>query len=216
MIRGPDSQFRDRLFFFPEMNPTQANEIKAGVDLGRVRALVEPVLPAHGVSLVELEWATDQGGWVLRLTIERPGSTDRGGGVTLADCADVSRDVSAALDAQEEVIPHHYNLEVSSPGVERPLRTEAEFARFSGQLAKVKLARPAPDGQRVLRGALDQAPAGQVAVIVDGKRIAVPFADVVEAHLVFEIGAQPKKKNASSKGGAKQSPKPTGRSQRSS
>ncbi len=174
---------------------SQTSEIKAGVDLGRVRALVGPVLSAHGVVLVDVQWETDRAGWVLRLTIEREGSTDQSGGVTLDDCADVSRDTSAVLDA-EDIIPHHYHLEVSSPGLERPLRTPAEIARFAGRTAKVKLARPAPDGQRVLRGALDPAPDGLVAVIADGKRVEVPFADVAEAHLVFELTPQPKKKAA--------------------
>ena len=90
-------------------------------------------------------------------------------------------------------MPHHYNLEVSSPGIDRPLRSAAEIARFSGRTAKLKLSRPAPDGQRVLRGSLDAAPEGRVAVIVDGKRIEVPYGDVAEANLVFELAAQPKK-----------------------
>ena len=62
-------------------------------------------------------------------------STDGGGGVTLDDCAEVSRDASAVLDV-EDIIPHHYNLEVSSPGLDRPLRTPAEFARFAGKTAR--------------------------------------------------------------------------------
>ena len=159
-----------------------------GVDLARIREAIAPVLSAHGISLVDLAWLTEQGGWVLRVTIEREGSVERGGGVTLDDCADVSREVSALLDADDPIAPH-YNLEVSSPGVDRPLRTEAELARFVGQTAKVKLSRPAPDGQRLLRGALAEAPAGRVAVIVDGKRVEVAFADV----------AQPKKGKASTR-----------------
>jgi ribosome maturation factor RimP len=167
-------------------------EIKAGVDLARVRAAVAPVLSAHGVVLVDLEWLTDRSGWVLRLTIEREGSTAH---VTLDDCAEVSRDTSAVLDV-EDLVPHRYHLEVSSPGLDRPLRTEAEIARFSGKMVKVKLSRPTPDGQRVLRGVLDPAPPGHVAVVADGKRVEVPFADVAEARLVFELVSQPKKQHA--------------------
>jgi ribosome maturation factor RimP len=195
------------------MNQSTENEqeIKAGVDLARLRAAVAPVVSAHGVVLVDLEWQTDRAGWVLRITIEREGishpggrpgalADDAGGGVTLDDCADVSRAVSEmldgidSLDAEHPIIPQHYHLEVSSPGLDRPLRTQAEFARFAGKSAKVKLGRPAPDGQRLLRGTLDRAPEGRVAVLVDGKRVEVPFADIVEAHLVFELTAQPKKK----------------------
>jgi len=168
------------------------------IDLDCIRAAVGPVLTTHGVVLVDVEWFTDQGTWTLRLTIEREGlgdSTDPSGGVSLDDCADVSRDVSPVLDAEElaEVIPHHYSLEVSSPGLERRLRTEADFRRFRGKLSRVKLAKPAPDGQRLLRGELCEAPEGMIAVEVDGKRIEAPFTDVVEARLVFELQPQAKK-----------------------
>jgi ribosome maturation factor RimP len=167
-------------------------EIKAGVDLARVRASLGPVLSAHGVVLVELEWLTERSGWVMRLTIEREGAgAAPGGGVTLEDCAEVSRDASAVLDV-EDLVHHRYSLEVSSPGLDRPLRSPADFVRFAGQTAKVKLSRPAPDGQRVLRGELAEAPEGRVAVVVDGKRVEVAHADVAEAHLVFELKPKPK------------------------
>lgn len=171
------------------------NQIKAGVDLGRVRALLAPVLASHGVLLVDLEWLTERVGWTLRLTIEREGGgpSNLAGGVTLEDCADVSRDASSVLDV-EDVIPHRYNLEVSTPGLERPLRAAADFQRFVGKLAKVKLSHPAPDGQKVLRGEIAAADPGVVALVVDGKRVEAPFADVVDAHLVFELTPQPKKK----------------------
>ncbi len=113
--------------------------------------------------------------------------------MSLEDCAEVSRDASAVLDV-DDLIPQHYHLEVSSPGIDRPLRAPGDFVRFAGEGAKVKLARPAPDGQRVLRGVIAEAPEGQVAMVVDGKRIEVAFADVAEANLVFELKRQPKVK----------------------
>ncbi len=181
-------------------SPENAPTLKGGVDLEKVRAALAPVLAAHGVELVELEWTTERAGWTLRLFIERVGSEDASGGVTLEDCVEVSRDSSSVLDV-EDLIPHHYNLEVSSPGLDRKLRGEADFARFRGQLAKVKLTRPAPDGQRVLRGPLEEAPEGRVAVRVDGKRIEVPAADVDEARLVYEL--QTGQKKGKPKGGRK-------------
>ncbi len=186
----------------------QGSTTKAGVDLARVRQAVLPVLAPHGVDLYDLEWLSDQGGWTLRVTIERPGAVDDSGGVSLEDCVEVSREVSAALDATEIIEPH-YTLEVSSPGLARALRTEADFARFRGRTARVKLAHPAPDGQRLLRGLIDEAPAGRVAVVVDGKRIDAPFADVVEANLVFELSPQPKKqpRQDKGKGGTPSTPK---------
>ena len=160
---------------------------KAGVDLEKVRAALTPALAAYGVELFDLEWLTERAGWTLRVFIERPGAKDAAGGVMLEDCVEASREVSAVLDADEELIPHHYNLEVSSPGLERKLRGPGDFVRFVGMLAKVKLSRPAPDGQRVLRGLLEEAPEGRVAVRVDGKRVEVPVADVAEGRLVYEL-----------------------------
>lgn len=166
--------------------------VKAGVDLQKVREAIAPVLAAHGVTLVELVWQTDRGGWTLRLLIERTGTKDAAGGVTLDDCAEVSRDVGSVLDV-EDLIAQHYNLEVSSPGLDRKLYGPADFVRFRGQLAKVKLAKPAPDGQRVLRGTLEEAADGRVAVLADGKLVDVPYEDVEEARLVFELQTGQKK-----------------------
>jgi ribosome maturation factor RimP len=188
----------------------EVSQVKAGVDLGRVRRAIEPALSARGVSLADLEWLTERGAWTLRLTIERedavvPGAwtPEKGFGVNLEDCADVSRDVSAILDLDEDIIPAHYTLEVSSPGLDRSLKSNTDFARFVGNTVKVKLRKPAPDGQRVLRGPLAAANDGRIAVVVDGKRIEAPLADVVEANLVFELRPQPKK----SDGVAKAKPK---------
>lgn len=170
----------------------EARELKAGVDLARVRAVIAPVLSAHGVVLVDLEWTTERTGWTLRITLEREGARDKFGGVTLEDCADVSRDVSSVLDV-EDVIAARYNLEVSSPGLDRPLRSREEFRRFEGEVAKVKLTEPAPDGQRLLRGTIEASDDATIAIAVDGKRIETPYANVAAANLVFELAPQPKK-----------------------
>jgi len=149
--------------------------------------VLDPVLSAHGLAAVEVTFQRESGGWVLRVSIEDPTSTDLGAGVTLDRCAEVSRDLSHALDV-EDFVRHAYTLEVASPGIERPLRTEAEFLRFVGRPAKVTLSKPAPDGQRVLRGSLDAVEAGAISMTVDGKTVSFPLADVREAHLVFEFG----------------------------
>jgi ribosome maturation factor RimP len=179
---------------------TSQHHVIAGVDLDRVQAAIGPVLSANGVELWDLEFLTERAGWTLRVVIERRGAleNDATGGVSLEDCSDVSHDVSSVLDV-EDLIPHRYHLEVSSPGLDRVLRRESDFLRFLGKSARVKLGKPAPDGQRVLRGRLDPAPPGAIAVIVDGKRIEAPFADVEEANLVFELTPQPKKAVAKGK-----------------
>lgn len=179
---------------------SQSPHAKAGIDLERVRTAIAPVVGAHGVSVVEVVWTHEPLGWTLRITIERPDAWDASGpflgaGVSLEDCAEVSRGVSAVLDeldarSQERgdgpLLPEAYHLEVGSPGLDRPLQNEADFRRFRGLLAKVKLSKPASDGQRVLRGTLETAPEGQIAVIVDGKRLEAPYGDVASAHLVYE------------------------------
>lgn len=186
---------------------------KTVVDFDRIRAAVSPVLATHRVTLVDLEWGTDHGTWTLRFTIESNEaaaamSSDPAGGVTLEDCANVSRDISTALD-EVDIVAHAYSLEVSSPGLDRKLRSPSDFRRFCGKSARVKLARPAPDGQRLLRGELLEAPENKVAVLVDGKRIEAPLDDVVEARLVFELAPSPKKTKGSG-AGKSQRAKPTG------
>jgi len=186
---------------------TSAATGRRDIDLDRVRAAVQPILVSHGVVLVDVEWLSGNadaanGNATLRVTIEQPGSDEVGGGVNLDDCAEVSRDVSQALDVEDFIRPR-YSLEVSSPGLDRPLLKLSDFQRFEGKLAKVKLSQPAPDGQRVLRGTLvspaPQKPAEgdsvdeRIAVAVDGRTIEVPFADVSAAHLVFEVSSQPKR-----------------------
>src|SRR5882724_12823255 len=112
-----------------------------GLDRERLHAAIEPVLTAHGVECVELVWRTDRGGWLLEISIERSDARVPGVGVTVDLCADISRDLSAALDVAD-CIPHRYTLEVGSPGVERALYNDADYERFAGQAAKLKLKKP--------------------------------------------------------------------------
>lgn len=172
--------------------------------IAKIRAVVEPVLASHRVELVELAWVTEHGQRTLRITIERSGVGPTledqllvGFGVSLEDCAVVSRSVSEALDLAD-IIEHAYTLEVSSPGLDRPLRHLADFRRFMGQLVKVKLAEPAPDGQRVLRGRLvsvdgtGEDPDTLVTVEVDRKPVRVRYGIVETANLVYELPTQGK------------------------
>ena len=160
-----------------------------GLNHEALLGVLEPVLVAHAVAGVEVTLHRERGGWVLRVSIEDPTSTEPGGGITLDRCADVSRDFSHALDVAD-LISHAYTLEVASPGLERPLFTAEEYSRFRGKLAKVTLGRAASDGQFVLRGIVEGAEAGVVSMVVDGKKMAFPLADVRSGHLVFELGAK--------------------------
>jgi ribosome maturation factor RimP len=185
------------------------------LDRAALLALIEPVLHAHGAALVEVSFKTERPGWVLRVAIEREGSTHPGGGVTVDLCADVSRALSAILD-ESEFIAHAYQLEVASPGVERTLRSTEELARFIGQPVKVMLREPAPDGQRVLRGTLLVVGEDNFVVRVDGNEITCPVGNVKQANLQLEFGTahkqQPTKRAANrptNDGGSSSSPNPS-------
>jgi ribosome maturation factor RimP len=162
------------------------HESLKGLDRDRVIAAVEPVLRAHSVDAVELIWRTDGNGHVLYLTVEKPGSPDPSAGITLDVCAEISRDISAALDVAD-VMPGRYRLEVGSPGVERPLYSERDFARFAGRQAKLKLKQPLADGQRVLKGCLKGTDdSGQIVIESDGHEHRLGAAQIDSARLTFD------------------------------
>lgn len=163
-------------------------------DKRAIEEIAEPVCRAHGVELVEVQWTMDRGGPVLRVLIdrERPDmpASDPGSGVSIDDCQGVSRDLSTALDVHDRVIPSgRYRLEVSSPGLERPLTKRRDYERFVGREVKIQTRVPFPgtaDRKKVtgvLRG-LD----GDVVRIEEGStKWEVPFADVIKANLVYRF-----------------------------
>jgi ribosome maturation factor RimP len=161
------------------------------IDREKVLALVAPIAEAHGGEVVDVELKTEQGGWVLRVYVEKVGAaanrlSTKDAAVDLELCAKVARELSPALDVAD-LIPHRYHLEVSSPGVERPLRRREDFARFSGEKAKLWLHKPCA-GQKVLVGTLASFE-NDVVSVQDGHRtFQVPFEDVERARLVFEFG----------------------------
>ncbi len=184
---------------------SNANPTLHGIDRDALLRVVEPIVRAHGAELVDVEFKPDRGGWVLRLYVEKDGSTARGlstrdAAVDLELCAGISRDLSPALDVAD-LVPHAYHLEVGSPGVERALRKEADFARFVGEKVKIKLMREAagpegPDGRirRVVAGTLDGVAEGKVRVVEGSQAHDVPLADIESARLVFEFGPRAKPK----------------------
>lgn len=138
-------------------------------------ALLAPVVEALGYELWELEYSAGRGNGMLRLYI------DAAAGITLDDCERVSRAVSERLDAADP-IPGQYTLEVSSPGLERPLRSAAHFARFVGEAVSVETVQPV-EGRRRFRGRLAAAGAETVELEVDGRRWTLPLGGIRRAHL---------------------------------
>jgi ribosome maturation factor RimP len=160
--------------------------------------LIEPPIQGAGLELVELQWNREPEGWVLRVFIDRPegpkvpgtgdGSVFEPMYVSHQDCERVSRDLSATLDVANS-IHHAYRLEVSSPGIDRPLRREHDFVRFAGQPARIRTAEPV-EGRRNFSGILRGATDGQVQIDCDGRSYQLPIAIVVRAHLIPDWDAE--------------------------
>jgi ribosome maturation factor RimP len=148
-------------------------------DLQDLWNLAEPCIKDAGFDLVEVQSGREVGGWVLRLYIDTPEGT---GTVSHEDCERVSRDISAALDVAD-LIPHSYQLEVSSPGLDRPLRRERDFARFAGQSARIRLSE-GREGRRNFSGVLRGAKDGLVEIECDGRSYQLPVAEIAKANLV--------------------------------
>ncbi len=146
--------------------------------IAQVEAFIVPLLTDMDIELVDIEFRREGHGWVLRLFIDRPG------GVTLDDCTRVSREVSSYLEV-EDPIEHAYHLEVSSPGLERPLKKEKDFIRFSGRMARIKL-REKRNDQRVFIGRLQGMNNGEVLLDVDGRTERFLPADIARARLILE------------------------------
>jgi ribosome maturation factor RimP len=144
-----------------------------------VRATALPVLEELGLELVEVQYRREQNGWILRLVI------DKQEGITLDDCAVVSREISQLLDI-EDFIGQAYNLEVTSPGLDRPLKSIAEFERFVGRKAKIKTIEPI-DGKRVLIGTINRTFGESIVLEVGAEEVTIPFSQVTKARLEVEF-----------------------------
>jgi ribosome maturation factor RimP len=149
----------------------------------RAMELLEPIVAGEGLELLELEYLREREGWVLRLFIDKPG-----GRVGLEECSQVSRAVDTVLDV-EDFIPHEYNLEVSSPGVNRPLKKPAHYERVKGQKVKVKTFGPIGEPPRKnFTGTLTEVAADAIAVDVEGAgNFRISFKDIAKANLEFEF-----------------------------
>src|SRR5437773_813564 len=147
----------------------------------RVRTLAGRVAGSYGLDIFAVQYRREGPGMVLRVQIDRPGSgATAEESVSVEDCARVSRDLSAVLDV-EDVIPTAYTLEVSSPGLDRPLRHAADYGRFAGRRAKVVM-REAVDGQMFFKGRLGGMDEGTVIIDGDdGKAHRVPLGVITRA-----------------------------------
>ena len=159
-------------------------------------ARVAPALAELGLECLGVEWNAGHGGGLLRVYIDSlQHEGDAANAVSVDDCEAASREISALMDV-DDPIPGHYVLEVSSPGIERPLFTAAQFARFLGHDAKVTLKLPR-DGRRRLRGKIAAVDGKRIGMEVDGVRMDIADDEIESAHLVPDwdaLGYTPKPK----------------------
>jgi ribosome maturation factor RimP len=145
----------------------------------QVADLVAPILDEMGFELVDVEYLSKYGRWVLRLYI------DTDGGVTIDDCARVSSEIGHLIDVKD-VITHEYILEVSSPGLNRPLKKEKDFIWATGKRVKVRMVKPV-NGRRNFTGYLKNFEDGTLYVEAEGALVALPLVEVDKANLIYEF-----------------------------
>jgi len=163
--------------------------------LARLRAAAARIAASYGLEIFDLQFRRESIGWVLRVILDRNGPASTGpadDGVTIDDCRHVSVDLSALLDVEEDLtagLEQKYTLEVSSAGLDRPLRLErgdADFRRFEGRLAKVVTKEPV-DGQSAFAGRLAGVD-GEFVLMVEGRRThRVPLGKISRARLEVEF-----------------------------
>ncbi|MDD5435175.1 MAG: ribosome maturation factor RimP [Nitrospira sp.] len=147
---------------------------------GNIKETIKSVVDAHGFLLEDVEYITQGKRWVLRIYI------DKEGGVTLDDCAGVSSEISRILDSGE-VISHSYVLEVSSPGLDRPLKTINDYARYKGRLAKINTRNPY-NNMTSFKGRIVSVEGEKIVVETEKEGVLeILFSDVANAKLVVEF-----------------------------
>jgi len=150
------------------------------LDLQKVEVLLEPLASSQSCELVACEWATEGGRRVLRVLLDKPG------GVTLKDCEDFSRLVDPVLDV-EGIISDRYDLEVSSPGMNRPLRKKEDFVKYQGDLVSIKTREPL-NGRAHFKGLLKEVKGEYVCLEIDKQIFEIPWQMIFKANLEVDIG----------------------------
>jgi len=146
----------------------------------KIKEIIEIPILRKNMELVDLEWRRERHGWVLRIFIDKPG------GVTVEDCAKISGIVGEILD-KEDIIHHSYVLEVSSPGIERPLVKKEDYERFRGEKAKITLKTPI-SGRKNFTGIIIGIKNDLVQMEVEGKVWEFSLENIKKAKLQPEIG----------------------------
>jgi ribosome maturation factor RimP len=145
----------------------------------QVAALVEPMIDELGYELVDVDFLTDRGRKVLRIYV------DGEGGITLDECAKVSREVGSLIDV-EDLFPDQYVLEVSSPGLDRPLKEKKDFTAAVGRKVKVKMRKPV-EGRRNFTGMLKRFDDDVITLQVENGNVDLPVAGIERANILYQF-----------------------------
>ena len=165
---------RHKRKFKKQNQPVQRKNAQAVI--AESKALAGPLCESEGLELVHLEYQREPGGWILRLYIDKPG------GVTLDDCATISHQMNDLLDIHlNEIGP--YNLEVTSPGPDRPLGKPEDFERFKENLVRIRTFRPY-EGQKNFKGVLMGLTGEQVNLKIGENTVQILLDDISRAQLV--------------------------------
>lgn len=144
----------------------------------KIEDAITPSVTSMGFELVQVKFMDGKKSQTLQIMAERPD-----GSMTLDDCAMISRQVSAVLDV-EDVIPTAYRLEVSSPGIDRPLVKLTDYPKYIGHTVKIETVLPI-EGRKRFTGSIKAVQAENIIITVDGKDVTLPFADIQTAKLVL-------------------------------
>jgi ribosome maturation factor RimP len=155
--------------------------------VSQVRSIADRVAASYGLEIFDVSFRREGPGMVLRVQIDRPGpAATADESVSVADCASVSRDLSAILDV-DDVVAVAYTLEVSSPGLDRPLTRPDDYDRFAGRFAKLVMREPV-DGQKYFKGRLGGVESGHVLIEGEDRRThRVPLGIIARANLEVEF-----------------------------
>jgi ribosome maturation factor RimP len=166
-------------FFSKILTGTDKRALDTAVDqlIVTIQGFAEPLVADLGMELVDVEYRREGHGWVLRFFI------DKEGGIGVDDCAKVSREISAYLEV-EDLVAHAYHLEVSSPGLERPLKKKEDFVRFIDRQIRIKLRQPVGD-QRVLVGTLCGLEGDTVVLMLEEEKVFIDMGNISKARLTL-------------------------------
>ncbi|MGB9731189.1 MULTISPECIES: ribosome maturation factor RimP [Calditerrivibrio] len=145
----------------------------------RVKEYSEKIAPKFGVEIFDVKFVREPSGYTLRVFLDKEN-------LTLEDCANFSKEISKWLD-KEDLIPHKYNLEVSSPGLNRPLRNIDDYKKYIGRKCKIELFKKDPSGRKNYTGYIKGVDGEVILLDVKKEEIIVNYSDIKKGNLEFEI-----------------------------